>query len=153
ALLLASKWQHLGTMAKLRDAGVVDNGGALITAASYDREESVKFLLRQKWAMGAHQDAYVNYGDKDGRTALFTAVVSESPRIVRMLLDAGARCDSPGSGLLKGATALGLTLRKLELMSPEEDRAKDRRRRLEGLRRLLLQVDAIYAVSWLWPSD
>lgn len=154
ALTLASKRQHVGTMAELRDAGVVDDGSALLTAASYRCEESVRFLINQHWATGAHRHAYVNSRDENGRTPLLVAVGGEAPRIARMLLDAGAIPDRTGGGLYANVTPLFLTRRVLEMDSFKGDRAaKDKRHRLEGLRRLLSRVDAISAVSWLWPTD
>ncbi|CAM9984453.1 unnamed protein product, partial [Ectocarpus fasciculatus] len=49
ALCLASKYQHLGVMAILTEAGVVDDGSVLAQAAKNGREASVKFLLRQRY--------------------------------------------------------------------------------------------------------
>ncbi|CAN0178531.1 unnamed protein product [Scytosiphon promiscuus] len=152
ALDLACKRQHLGTMMKLRDAGIVDDGSALLTAVTYRGEESLRFLLSQRWAVGAHRHAYVNFCDSKGRTPLLAAIGSESPRIARMLLDAGARPDSPGTKAFNYATPLTLTLTKLGFSTAEDHATKDKRYRLEGIRRLLLRVDAIHAVSWLWPS-
>lgn len=153
ALVLASKRQHLGTMATLKDAGVVDDGVALLTATSYRCEEAVKFLLSQHWAAGARRLAYVNFHDQDGRTPLLIAAAGESPRITRMLLDAGAKSSSPGVGKFENMTPLTVTQKMLEFESTAETHAtKEKRHRRERLRRLLLRVDAISAVSWLWPS-
>ncbi|CAN0426440.1 unnamed protein product, partial [Ectocarpus sp. 12 AP-2014] len=48
ALQAAAQEQHLGIMATLVLPGVVDTGGALISAAGFGGAESVKFLLEQQ---------------------------------------------------------------------------------------------------------
>lgn len=172
ALCQAGQQHRVGIMAMLTEAGVVDTGEALAAAASAGREESVKFLLQQhrqrqrrtgrNSTRGA--DAYVNRSrDMLGRTPLRSTIDSGgrlcSPRIVRLLIDTGADTTSFNtftySGLagLPEDTPLDLTTRKLrEKKVGGQAATADQLRRLEGIRRLLLQEEAIHATSWVWPK-
>lgn len=76
----------------------MDTGRALLTAAAHGRELSVKSLLQQQKKKG-NEATYVNIRDGLGRTPLLYAlgqagISSPSPRIVRMLIDAGADATS-----------------------------------------------------------
>ncbi|CAM9295943.1 unnamed protein product [Scytosiphon promiscuus] len=172
ALCQAGQQNHMGIMTMLADAGVVDSGEALAVAAGWGREEAVKFLLQQhrrrqqrtkpKTAEGV--GAYVNrsLGMIDRTTLRSTIHVggrSCSARIVRLLLDAGADTalfgvspDLTPGGALEDAP-LALKTRKLRRKTAGgEDATEDQLRRLEGIRRLFLHVEAVRAVSWLWPE-
>lgn len=154
-------------MTLLVDAGVVDTGAALCMAARWGgNEPAVKFLLgqHQEETKPIGEGAYVNTRDFRGSTPLLNAVRSKkcrSSRVVRMLLDAGADAastiripdDAGGKGFDYTPLAL-LTefLRETEADS-EDDSTEEQLNSLEGIRRLLLQVEAVHAMSWLWHVD
>ncbi len=92
--LAAIVGRPVDTLAALTQAGVVDNGMALAAAAANRRDLSLKFLLQQM--KGDDVAAYVNSRDNHGNTPVLYAVgsggifFSPSPRILRLLVDAGA---------------------------------------------------------------
>lgn len=105
ALHMAAQEQHLDIMTELAGAGVVDTGIALIGAAGYGREESIKFLMQQQQQQ--HEAAYVNTRDRFGTTGLICSIeacCSCSPRIARILVNAGPtrRLPSESRTLRKG---------------------------------------------------
>ncbi|CAM9733507.1 unnamed protein product [Ectocarpus fasciculatus] len=169
ALVYAAAKQRLDVMAILTGAGVADNGLALIEAADRGREASVKFLLRQQHeeSKGSVEDAYIkNAITSNGNTPLFAilakaAYFSQAPRIVRLLVDAGADTTSPiritdsKGELLFNGTPLALTSSWLreELDANGKTATEEYLRRLKAIFRLLLRVEAVHAVSWLWPSN
>ena len=166
ALQFAGKNQHLDAMIVLADAGVVDTGAALIFAADYGKEASVKFLLQRNGGKTPGEISYVNSRDPFGRTALVAAITCRcyaGARIARSLVDAGADTssalritDSPGGGAIFDDTPLALTARNLREIGLSRIRGpatEERFQQLEGIRRLLLQVEAVHAASWLWPND
>ncbi len=159
ALCVAAEFENVGVMAALTNAGVVDTGQALCKAAESSREGSVKFLLqeqqRKRWpnycrggyihaATGSHLD----------RTPLCCSIVACSPRVVRRLLDAGAdttRGIHNSHGMMCTETPLAFTADFIKDLAAEgKDANEDRLRKLEAIRHLLLQADAVHAVSWLW---
>lgn len=167
ALRLAGQAQHVDIMAALTDAGVVDTGFALLMAAGLGCEASVKFLLRQP--AGRHN---VNAVDRSGRTALICCMAfggfsspsgdfrSPSSRIARLLIDAGAdtassvRLVDRAWRVLYDDTPLGFATRMLREKKVGADSArKDQLHQVEAIRRLLLRVEAVHAVSWLWIND
>ncbi len=142
ALLLGAIHQHLDVMAVLTNAGVVDNGEALTTAVHFRSEASVKFLLQQK------KDDKAAYAT----TRLRAIGFRPSPRIVRLLVDAGA--DTTTALRVTNQTPLASISRMLrEKKIVGKDATEDQLHRLEGIRRLLLRVEAVHAVSFLWPVD
>lgn len=168
ALSVAAQGNHVGIMAMLADAGVVDTGEALVVACRWGGEPTVKFLLQQHQQ---HQqqgtiegNSYVNTADGLGRTALLYIVEnsrSSSPRIVRRLVDAGADTTSTfqlkysrGGEVIFDGTPLALTT---SMLCSERVRGKDAtEEQLNGLariQRLLLQAEAVHAMSWLWHSE
>ena len=160
ALCIASQHQHLDILIMLTDAGVADNGRALFKAAAHDRELSAKFLLQQR---KGDEAAYVNYRNDHGLRPLLLAMGmagSPSPRFVRLLVDAGADTtlavritDTEGGVLFFSKTALATASRMLrEKRIADKDATEEQLHRLEGVRRLLLRVDAVHAVSFLWPA-
>ena len=165
ALEAASQHERLEIMGLLLGAGVVDTGQALGTAAGTGSEASVKYLLQQKKEAAGRRRAYANFRDPDGLTAMsncigFSYFVCPSPRILRLLVDAGG--DTRSKARLvdrKGAVAFHGTLVALaarnlrEKKVGEKDATEEQLNRLEGIRRLLLRVDAVHALSWLWPSS
>lgn len=169
ALEYATSNHHLEIMATLTAAGVVDSGKILTAAAGRGQETWVKSLLQQE-REATSMNAYVNNTcDNLGRTALLFAcgfARNPNPRIARMLVDAGA--DTTSAVLLEADdgevehrysdTPLGHTTRLLQMKTVEgrdgpEDATEDQLHRLEAIRRLLLRVEAVHAVSWLWPSN
>ena len=162
ALRIAAMEQRFDVMAVLVDAGVMDGGGALNTATETGSEEAVKLLLRLQEKMDSvHGATYVNSCDINGRTSLFNAIGRCSPRIVRLLVDAGADTtsairitDAPEGNVVSDETPLDLTIRSLHEKRGEGGEATEEQLHgLEGIRRLLLRVGAVHAVSWLWPND
>ena len=166
ALRLAAQFQRTDIMAALVDAGTADTGFALLMAAGLGREASVRFLLRQP--VGRH---HVNRTERSGRTPLMCCMGfggysspsgdfrSPSPRIARLLVDAGADTTSNVRlvdrewRLLYNDTPLGFVNRMLREKKIGEDDATDHQlHRLEGIRRLLLRVEAVHATSWLWVN-
>ncbi|CAB1110777.1 unnamed protein product [Ectocarpus sp. CCAP 1310/34] len=96
----AAAYQHLGIMAMLLDAVVVDTGEALISASSHVHEASVKILLeRQRTVNTMAFVDYANACDSLGIMPLFESVLIHhdrlySPRIVRLFLNAVADATS-----------------------------------------------------------
>lgn len=165
ALGQAVEEQHVDVMAILADAGVMDTGTALVTSAKFGREASVKFLLQQRSGENSGGRAYVNTCDKPyGETPLLFAVGYRgccSPRVVRLLVDAGAETTSivrvrPRRGInvvLWHDTPLAVTSRSIQEKTVYRKVAtEDQLNRLEAIHRLLLRVEAVHAVSWLWPG-
>ncbi|CAM9969019.1 unnamed protein product [Pylaiella littoralis] len=168
ALMEASFGQYVDIMTVLMDEGVVDTGLALAAAAGYGAERSVKFLLkRQERNCTGARVAYVNnILDAIGRTPLFCAIHLGTDglnyrRIMRQLIDAGADTTSPVwlshqpqsqvcTTPLYYATRL--LDRKME-MRGEKNATEKQLEILADTRRLLLRVEAVHAVSWLWPGD
>ncbi len=157
ALVLAAMNQHVDIMAALMEAGVVDNGMALAAAATNRREQSMIFLLQQM-KEGDDVAAYVNSRDYHGDTPVLYAIHGSSPpspRIVRLLVDAGADTRSAirvTNTVSKTPLALvSLMLREKKILG--KDATEEQLLKLKGTRRLLLRVEAIHAVSFLWPVD
>lgn len=164
ALVFASEEQRMYIMATLVDAGVVDTGVALCGAARSGSETSVKFLLQRQEEKPVGWDAYVNARDLCGATPLMNATITFcccAPRVVRLLTDAGADTTSafgatrtPGGMVEFIGTPLALTTDWLREKKFEGEELKEEQlHSLERIRRLLLQVDAVHATSWLWYSD
>lgn len=164
ALRLAARGQYLDIMSVLAGAGVVDTGEALINAAECGREGSVMYLLQQQQQKGDTAGGAQPYVESKasftGTTPLFTCIAfcaSNAPKVARLLVDAGADATSalrilhvPGGC---SDTPLALTLRYLRLKSVNGTPAtEEQMHKLEAIRRLLLQVPAVHAVAWLWPS-
>ena len=160
ALCQAAMGEHVDIMAVLTNAGVGDTGKSLVHATACGREAAVKFLLQQKdWKTGGAV-AYVNSNTNDnfGRTPLSCAITGfdvafpPSPRVVRLLVDAGA--DTALIFPQFDDTPLAATTRILNLKRVGGTGAtQEQLHKLEGIRRLLLRVEAVHAVSWLWPDS
>ena len=160
AFRLAALDQHLDIMAMLADAGVEVTGGGLITAAARSSAQSMKFMLQQR---KDDEAAFANFQNHVGETPLLCAIGSgdvpiSSPGIVRLLVDAGADTTSAIEFLTaEGEVEFNDTpLAIVSLMLDEKkvhgkDATEEELHRLEGIRRLLLRVGAIHAVSFLWP--
>eukprot|EP00752_Nemacystus_decipiens_P018242 g16370.t1 len=166
ALVFAAGRNHVDVMEHLTAAGVVDAAGkALLEAAEYGREASVKYLLqRHTQQMRGGGRGYVDIRNGDGATPLSLCVryARVSPRIVRLLLDAGADAASfvdlrepmASGGLVFRGTPLTLaTAMQTAENVRREGCTEEQLNKLEAARRLLMRVEAVHAVSWLWPRD
>lgn len=163
ALQIAAQDQCMAIMATLTEAGVVDTGTALSTATCYGRKASAKFLLQQQEARNpTGRDAYLRARDSTGRTPLFCCIeFCPSPRMVRLLIDAGADTSAAvkiakplGTGVFN-STPLAWTKLHLEVLKTVNGQpaTEEQLDKLRAIRRLLLRVEAVYAISWLWPGD
>lgn len=141
ALSLAANEGHLEILATLRDAGVVDrDAAALMTAVGNGRMASAKLLLKQDWGT-AKGRAYVNTRpiDGDGATLLCFCCPQGTfqvcfPRMMRLLIDAGADTTSPvflpDGGVLDNLTPLDFVshhLRKKKDMMAFPSRTNSRK--------------------------
>lgn len=171
ALFLAAHEEGLESMALLADAGVVDadTGAILHHTVEYGREKAVKFLIQQRGGGTTDTGPYVNRKDYLGMPTLLKSIYGDiptklaQPRIVRLLVDAGADTSSAvlltgnltgnalGGGFDFNDTPLAATNRIIRAKKGAGDPEKQKHR-LEAIRRLLLQVPAVHAVSWVWPS-
>lgn len=156
ALECAAHNGHPEVMAVLVEYGAGDDGEALTSAVFYAQEESVKFLLRQ---IEEPASDYINNTlDCHGRTPLMCALFKfQYPcalRIVRWLMDAGADTTSPvniideHSHVVSKTTPMQWIEEKPQLEGDNQN--EEDRQRLQAMRRLLLQKDAVQAVSWRW---
>lgn len=164
ALRLAARGQYVDIMTVLTDAGVIDTGVALVDAAECGRLAAIKFLLQQQQKRKAdtREGAYANATDPYcGTTPLMVCIAfcrKNSPKVVRSLVDAGAdttsavRITTRGGGLvLFDDTPLSLVVHNLGGKKIQGQPAtKKQLYRLAAIRRLLLQTDAVHAVSWGW---
>lgn len=166
ALVAATEERHLDVMEILTDAGVTDTSGYVLHAAiTSGVEESVKLLLRQ-WQKGnttGGKYPCVEDLGRYGETPLLRSIEvchPCSPRIVRFLVDAGADTRrsallsvDPRAGTCTFASPWGRTTRYLAAKKVGKRAATEKQlQTLEAIRRLLLQVEAIHAESWLWPT-
>lgn len=156
ALDLAGRQECLEIMATLTDAGVVDrNGSALRGAIGCGCEASAKFLLRQQEGATGR---YVSRRHRDGTTPLFfcfplATAVGCFPRMVRLLVDAGADTTSPIAIEHQGSSATPLEFVSHYLVEGFSGPfTEEQSNRLKAARRVLLQAEAVHAVSWLWVN-
>ena len=168
----AAENQSMGVMEALRDGGVVDNGSALFVAVEYVREVAVKWLLQQ-WPRRGTTVKYANIDIGNGLTPLVKSIdVSSndegkphliSPRVVRLLIEAGASTSSIVR--IKNAaihevvfegTPLAFTndcIQKKRVGIGGSKATAEQMYRLEAVRRLLMREEAVHAVSWLWVKS
>ena len=161
ALAAAERGQQVEIMRVLMGAGVVDAGFILSTAAKFGREASVKFLLQQRRAGNAGKNSYLNRTRYSfGKSPLLDGVEACLPRIVRLLIDAGAdttssvqvtHAASKSRVVLKGTPLFMTELFLRDKYVCGEAATEEQLHRLTAIRRLLMQVDAVHAVSLLWP--
>ena len=163
ALRKAAEKQHLDVMALLVDAGVVDTGKALNAAVGTGNEDAVKLLLHKNEGNNADGAVCVSTRDRVCATTLLLAACSGrcSSRVVRLLVDTGADTAStgtvvigtPGAEVISHLSPLDATNHNLrEKKVGREDATEEQLHGLEGVRRLLMRVDAVHAVSWLWHN-
>lgn len=143
----------------LAGAGVIDTGAALVHAARDGQVAIAKFLLQQHKRNKKARLTYMNTRyHRSGRTALMSCICGAYPRVARCLVDAGADTKSavPATELTDGEVIYheapsGLTdffLR--EKIAADMSATKELLNNLRAIRRLLLQAEAVHAVSWLW---
>lgn len=141
-------------MEALIAGGVKYLGPALSLAITNRQEDCVKLLLR------LHENVsckYINNSvEKLGRTPLMCAItqpqVAPALRFARWLMDAGADTasrvrvtDGEGTAFSKKHHSTGMRgLRTIH------ERVRRSIHGLKAMRRLLLQNEAVHAVSWLW---
>ncbi|CAM9536506.1 unnamed protein product, partial [Hapterophycus canaliculatus] len=167
ALWLAAEGGHLDVLAVLTDAGVIDttDTAALSRAARFGHEACVKYFVQRHGKRDpAGVRSYVNRrGVTTGTTPVFSAVEACRPcsrRIVRFLLDAGAdtasvlRVTNPAGKFLFSGTPLSWVIQSLHEKAVDGEHATEEQlQQLEGVRHLLLRVEAVHATSWRWRSD
>lgn len=127
----------------------------LDVAAHYGHANVVRELLQQLGIKGCG-------GHHAGRNA-FTANINGrcSPRIAQLLVDAGMDTATPirialapGGRVYEDALLLDHANRRLrENNIGGRDATQEQLTGLEGIRRLLMRVEAVHAVSWLWSAD
>lgn len=95
-----------------------------------------------------------------GVDVLYLSIRACSPRIVRLLVDAGADTESKfgiignAGDVEYGGTILTLANRVLRTKKVDGKNAtQEQLNGLEGIRRLLMRVEAVHAVSWLWHTE
>ncbi|CAM9346818.1 unnamed protein product [Scytosiphon promiscuus] len=159
AVHVAVSKDRVDVMAVLFDGGLVDAGEVLLGSTLSGSAACLKFLLQQQ--DHGNLAAYVNVFDHVGRTPLLCSVASGlcPPSFVRLLLDAGAdttvaaRFWMPREGGVFHGTPLAFAARSLRTKKVGGTSATEKQlHELEGIRRLLLQAEAVHAVSWLWAS-
>ncbi|CAM9523436.1 unnamed protein product [Scytosiphon promiscuus] len=164
ALLLAANFQHVDIVAMLTDAGVADTTGeVLLRMIANGHAEMAMSLLYERHLKGIPLDeaTYVNpTGGQLGETPLSVCLeVSRpsSPRILRWLIDAGAdttsalpppNMEGEVENFCTPLTFVTRSLREKKVLG--EAASKEHPYALEAMRRMLLQVEAVHAVSWLW---
>ncbi|CAM9322122.1 unnamed protein product, partial [Hapterophycus canaliculatus] len=173
ALRAAVSARHVDIVDILTEAGVVDSvGGALTAAIKSGCIESVRLLLQRQPKNGKGADA-IAYVDRPMMgiwiTPLIYAIVCHQPRALRLLLDAGADACSP----VRITDREGVEVGNLTPIEFARERLREELHRIRGLRgeeymlsakefegkqarlnaivRLLLQHDAVHAISWSWP--
>lgn len=153
-------------MAALTHGGVVDTGAALVQAALFCDEASVKLLLQHPGGRGVCwwgriRERY-RFSGHDAPSFVHLRCQPCSPRLARLLIDAGADTTSAvpvgvhrGGPVTLNETPVRLTniYLKTKKARGNEDAAEQQLKSLEAVRRLLLQVEAVHAVSWLWHSS
>ncbi|CAM9487729.1 unnamed protein product [Ectocarpus sp. 8 AP-2014] len=161
ALAYAVQYHNIEIMAILSDGGVADTQGeVLCRAVRHGREESIKFLLqRARDAPASYAlltrglEQYVNFARRgDGVSPMGCCLEASSLRpfscrIVRMLLEAGMLVNNGFAECSGGSVASITALLRDKEAQAGYDATDDKVRGLRGIRRLLLQVDAVRAVS------
>lgn len=158
ALEMAAARNHVDIMAILTDVGVTDTGRVLLYVSGHGKERPVKFLVENHKMTTTGEFAYVDYCNSLESTPLAFCIASCSSRLGRLLVDAGADVmstirltDDSGEVIFNDTPLAFVSYSRLQLVV-DNDAPDERMQRLEATRRLLLQVDAIHAISCLWPG-
>lgn len=162
SLSLASEHGHYTIMSVLLDAGVVDDGFALRYAIKAGRSKSVQLLLSRREGDIKQYVASHKVGDET-RTVPFycfhpEALAPSSCRVMKLLLE--ARADTTMNIMVNyqdGTYAMITDLVQYADYLIDRGRAGNSKEEenlagLKGLRRLLMQKEAVTATSWLWPT-
>ncbi|CBJ33148.1 EsV-1-199 [Ectocarpus siliculosus] len=161
ALAVATREQHMDVMRALTNAGVVDTGEAILSAAGCGRERAAMHLLHHHEGRNtAGTREYANTVGPNGTTPLFLAVGCSrcSPRIMRLLVDDGAG-GSNGKPSWGGWCFPQHAAGSSEIPVARKNNADgtevtdEQKRMLEGTRRFFTCVEAVHAVFWLWAND
>ena len=156
AFFCALMTQRLDIMTMFISAGVDEHGDALLLATEVGKEASVKFLLQHQGWKASGERFSLNTGNPRGHTPLDRAIARyPSPRIVRLLVDAGAdtarravRLTDDWGRVEFNGTPIALTTSTLRAKKVDgKDATEEQLYKLEGIRRLLSRVEAVYAVS------
>lgn len=172
-LTAAASQGDVGITAFLSDVGVADNKAvALCAAIESCSEECVQFLLRKKGGntcISAGAYVSIDHGSLPGsydeyvyqETPLVSTFMMGSfhaPRFARLLLEAGADTTSSIRFPCDSGKKKGFRGTHMELATVYSDKfdshpyiEHDTVAGLKGVMRVMKQVDAIHAVSWLWP--
>eukprot|EP00752_Nemacystus_decipiens_P005462 g4948.t1 len=164
ALRLAAQNNHLDIMALLAEEGVEGEATALVGAVAFGNEMPVKILLQLRERAGRSTERYVNtlamLGERLTGPPLLVAIGFARhrplPRIVRMLVEAGADTKSVVATRPSEprGTPLDFVARFIREKKVDGEKAtEDQLHKLEAIRRLLLTVDAVHATSWLWQKN
>ena len=164
ALRLAAQNGHLRILDILHEGGVVDSCGlALCAALMHGGEETVKLLL--KWSaeyFSCGGSSYANSALGAVGKPLLSCLVRDSlrpssSRVMRRLIDSGAttaftftRLDYDGNFMYQTTTLDMATTLLREKQSSGKMFTQPQMYGLRGMRRLLMQVDAVRALSWGW---
>lgn len=166
ALRYATRVSSLPIAKLLIDAGVVDDGGALMIAVNNADQACVALLLRA-WRV-CQQPKYPNVtisedlhgiSAREGSVTPLTLAIRQfgkhsSPKIAQGLVECGADT-SMGVYVTHGNGKPDEMMTPLQLVDqlslPETCRDEGSRARLAAMGRLLHRAAAIRACSWLWP--
>ncbi|AAK14613.1 unnamed protein product [Ectocarpus sp. 4 AP-2014] len=166
ALRLAAQNGHLDILDILHKKGVVDSSGlALCAALMHGGEKTVKLLLQRSAEYSSPGgSSYANSALGAIGKPLLSCLVRDSlrgssSRVMRRLIDAGAtaaftftRLDYDGN-FMHQTTALDMVTTLLrEKRSGGTFFTQQQMYALRGMRQLLMQVDAVHAVSWGWTT-
>ena len=162
ALVFAASKGRLDIMTLLLDAGAVDTGDGLRFAIKGGHGKSVRLLMQRRSGDVKQYVASESIGD-GARTVLFHCFHTQtrapsSCRIMQTLLEAGATTrinvmvnyqDRPPTVLTDLVHYADYLINRGTVESAAEEEMMFG---LKGLRRLLMQKEAVTATSWTWPA-
>ena len=168
ALHIAAQTGRVSIMEILYQAGLKDeDSAALCAAVSFGGREAIQFLLQRPNIFSTactSGSSYVNHQNKStGLSPLLCCLRGSSPktctsRVLHMLIDAGVDAATIFEGFCEnksvGYTSLDVVNTRISSHLEKHGLGDDCDivRSLRGLRRLLMTVDAIHAVSWGWNA-
>lgn len=156
ALVSAAEKQHVGIIELLLDHGVCDSRGyALSSAIVKGREESINLLLRRNDGSTLDLKTYVNNARHFNNVysaleCCFQHPRQASPRIVRRLIEAGIAHDVIFDDYTPLKFAENFVYEKTGGYGFEVTDGDKYAIGMQGIRRVLLQLAAVHAVSWGW---
>ncbi|CAM9287678.1 unnamed protein product [Ectocarpus sp. 12 AP-2014] len=164
ARAVATREQHMDVMRALTNAGVVDTGEAILSAAGCGRKRAAMHLLHHHEGRNtAGTREYANTVGPNSTTPLFLAVGC-SRRSPGMMRACGCLCrpnitrsnGKPSWGgwgfpqHAAGSSEIPVARKKNADGTEVTDEQK---RILEGTRPFFTCVEAVHAMSWLWAND